>query len=71
MKTNVQSIKSVKEGDCLEKCQCYCLPPEGRFTVGSIYPWSYVIDGLYAIDDNGQKIFFDEIKFLWYFKKID
>ena len=49
---------------------CYCLPMEGKFIVGNIYTWSYIIDGIQVTDESDQEIFFDEIKFLWFFQKI-
>ena len=54
----------------MEKCKCYCLPMEGRFVVGNMYTWSYIIDGIQVTDESNQEIYFDEIKFLWFFQKI-
>ena len=54
----------------MEKCKCYCLPMEGKFVVGNTYTWSYIIDGIRVTDERNQEIYFDEIKFLWFFQKI-
>lgn len=54
-----------------ELCECYCLPEAGRFVIGERYRWNYVIDGIVVGDEDGKEIDFDEIRFLWYFKKID
>lgn len=42
---------------------------EGKFIVENIYNWFFVIDGIYVIDENSNKIFFDEIQYLWFFQK--
>ena len=52
-----------------KKCTCYCLPPEGKFVIGKIYSWRYIIDGIAVTDENGKEIPFDDIKFLWFFQK--
>ena len=52
-------------------CKCYDLPPEGKFVIGNIYHWGYVIDGIYVTDESNTDIYFDEIKFLWFFMKTD
>ena len=54
----------------MEKCKCYCLPMEGKFVVGNIYAWFYIIDGIQVTDESSKEIYFDEIKFLWFFQKI-
>ena len=54
----------------MEKCRCFCLPVEGKFKVGNMYAWSYIIDGIQITDESGREIFFDEINFLWFFQKI-
>lgn len=43
---------------------------EGKFVVGNTYTWSYIIDGIRVTDERNQEIYFDEIKFLWFFQKI-
>lgn len=55
----------------MEKCKCYCPPAEGGFRIGNIYDWTYVIDGIHVTDENGKAHYFDEIKFLWFFKKME
>lgn len=57
-----------EENGFFKECTCYCLPPEGKFIIGKIYSWRYIIDGIVVTDENGREIYFDEIKFLWYFK---
>lgn len=48
----------------MRKCRCHHIPEEGCFKIGNIYEWCYVIDGIYVIDDNGEKIdLFNEITF--------
>ena len=42
------------------KCKCHNIPSEGKFTVGNEYDWSYVIDGIYVIDDVGEKVDFND-----------
>ena len=37
--------------------------------VGRQYMREYIIDGIKMIDEDGTEIFFDEIKWLWYFDK--
>lgn len=51
------------------KCKCHNIPSEGKFTVGNIYDWSYVIDAIYVIDDDGEEVFFNDYTFLCYFSK--
>lgn len=51
-------------------CRCNNLPPEGNFIKGKEYEWDYIIDATYIIDDNGEQVVFDDIKFYWYFTKI-
>ena len=48
--------------------ECYALPDQGRFLVGRQYMREYIIDGIKIIDEDGIEIFFDEIKWLWYFR---
>lgn len=49
-------------------CECYELPDQGRFLLGNQYMWDYVIDGIRVRDEDEADIFFDEIKWLWYFR---
>ena len=53
----------------MEKCKCYYLPMDGDFIIDNIYNWSYTIDGILVTDENNKEIYFDEIKFLWFFQK--
>lgn len=50
--------------------RCYLIPKEGNFKVGAEYEYSYIIDGIYVIDDNGDKFYFNDYTFLWYFTKL-
>lgn len=50
--------------------RCYNIPKEGNFKVGAQYEYSYVIDGIYVIDDNGDSFDFNDYTFLWYFTKL-
>ena len=52
------------------KCICHHIPDEGYFQIGTEYEYSYGIDFISVIDDNGKRIYFDEFTFLWYFTKI-
>lgn len=52
------------------KCKCHNIPSEGKFIIGNEYDWSYVIDGIYVIDDVGEKVDFNDYTFLWYFPKL-
>ena len=52
------------------KCRCHSIPKNGIFQVGTDYEYSYIIDGIYVIDDNGDKFYFDDYTFLWYFAKL-
>ncbi|MCI8900111.1 MAG: hypothetical protein HFH76_05680 [Lachnospiraceae bacterium] len=51
-------------------CECYELPGQGVFIIGSQYLWHYIIDGIAVEDENGTDVFFDAIKWLWYFRKM-
>lgn len=51
-------------------CKCFDDVPTGKFIVGKTYEWEYVIDGITVIDEDKNIVSFDDIKFLWYFKKI-
>ena len=51
-------------------CRCHHIYHEGSFQIGKEYAWTFVIDGINVIDDNGNVISFDEISFLWYFTKL-
>lgn len=53
------------------KCKCYCLPLEGEFIIGNIYNCSYIIDGIQVTDESSREIYFDEIRFLWFFHKME
>lgn len=55
----------------MDKCRCHSLPPKGRFILWKSYEYSYIIDGISVIDENGDSIYFSEINWLWYFQKID
>ena len=50
--------------------RCHNIPKEGNFRVGAEYEYSYIIDGIYVIDDNGDRIDFNDYTFLWYFTKL-
>lgn len=50
--------------------RCHNIPKEGNFKVGAEYEYSYVIDGIYVIDDNGDSFDFNDYTFLWYFTKL-
>lgn len=50
--------------------RCHNIPKEGNFKVGAEYEYSYIIDGIYVIDDNGDSIDFNDYTFLWYFTKL-
>ena len=50
--------------------RCHHIPKEGNFKVGAEYEYSYIIDGIYVIDDNGDKFYFNDYTFLWYFTKL-
>lgn len=50
--------------------RCHHVPREGNFKVGAEYEYSYIIDGIYVIDDNGDSIDFNDYTFLWYFTKL-
>lgn len=50
--------------------RCHNIPKEGNFKVGAEYEYSYIIDGIYVIDDNGDRIDFNDYTFLWYFTKL-
>ena len=49
-------------------CECYELPDQGRFLIGSEYRCNSVIEGSRVRDEDGDDIVFDEIKWLWYFR---
>ena len=51
------------------KCKCHNIPSEGKFIIGNEYDWSYVIDAIYVIDEDGKEVFFNDYTFLWYFSK--
>jgi len=65
------NIRSGNEGKSMCKCKCHSLPPEGKFVLQKSYEYSYIIDGVYVIDENNDQIYFSEIKWLWYFQKDD
>lgn len=50
--------------------RCHNIPKEGNFKVGAEYEYSYIIDGIYVIDDNGDSFYFNDYTFLWYFTKL-
>ena len=50
--------------------RCYHISKEGNFKVGAEYEYSYIIDGIYVIDDNGDKFYFNDYTFLGYFTKL-
>lgn len=50
--------------------KCHHIPKEGNFKVGAKYEYSYIIDGIYVIDDNGDSFDFNDYTFLWYFTKL-
>lgn len=50
------------------KCKCRNAPDRGSFRKGEVYEYDYGMDFVFAIDDNGDRIDFDnEFVFLWYF----
>lgn len=51
-------------------CRCHHIPNMGIFNIGNDYQWTYLIDGIYVIDENAKNICFDEYHFLWYFTKL-
>ena len=51
-------------------CKCHHVPPKGVFIKQNTYYWEYVIDGVAVIDENDNKLIFDDITFLWYFTKL-
>ena len=53
-----------------DRCRCIDKPLEGAFIIGKIYKCGYGIDCRFAIDGNGERVWFDEIKFYWYFAVI-
>ncbi len=55
----------------MKRCECYCLPEKGRFVIGDNYVWRYIIDGIEVFDNDEKWIYFDEMIFLWYFKRND
>ena len=54
----------------MDKCRCHHLPKEGSFKAGVEYKYSYIIDGIIVIDDNGNRFVFNDYTFLWYFTKL-
>lgn len=54
----------------MDKCRCHHIPKEGFFQIGKEYEYSYIIDGIYVIDGNGDRIDFNDCTFLWYFAKL-
>lgn len=50
--------------------RCHNILKEGNFKVGAEYEYSYIIDGIYVIDDNGDSFDFNDYTFLWYFTKL-
>lgn len=54
----------------MSKCKCHHIPSEGSFKIGAEYGYSYIIDGIYVIDDNSEKACFNNYTFLWYFSKL-
>ena len=52
-------------------CICICPPETGNFKRGEYYQWSYIIDGFYATDKEGNKWDSDEIGFISHFTIID
>jgi hypothetical protein len=53
----------------MSKCICHHIPNDGVFKLGKEYEYQYGIDCICVHDDNGKRIIFDEITFLWYFAK--
>lgn len=51
-------------------CECVKLPPYGNFTVGSSYPFEYLIDAEKVVDDSKNKITFSENIFKMFFENI-
>lgn len=60
--------KRTRNNVCIGRC--HNIPKEGNFKVGAEYEYSYIIDGIYVIDDNGDSIDFNDYTFLWYFTKL-
>lgn len=54
----------------MNKCRCHHTPKECCFQIGIEYEYSYIIDGIYVVDDNGDKFSFNDYTFLWYFTKL-
>ena len=54
----------------MNRCRCHHIPKESCFQIETEYEYTYVIDGVYVIDDNGYRVDFDEYTFLWYFTKL-
>ncbi|WP_295088525.1 hypothetical protein [Ruminococcus sp.] len=54
----------------MDKCQCHHNPKYGCFQIGAEYQYSYIINGICVIDDNGDRYYFDDYTFLWYFTKL-
>lgn len=52
-------------------CECYCIPEKTEFCIGMKYKYSYIIDGIIVYQSENRGFSFDEISFLWYFKKCD
>ena len=50
--------------------RCHHIPKEGNFKVGAEYEYSYIIAGIYVVDDNGDSFDFNDYTFLWYFTKL-
>lgn len=51
-------------------CTCRHLPPEGSFTVGKEYGFTYMIDAQKLVDDKGQMVALDEKTFFSCFDSI-
>lgn len=51
-------------------CECVKLPPHGDFTVGSDYPFEYLIDAEKIVDDSKNRITFPENIFKIFFGNI-
>lgn len=51
-------------------CRCHNRPSKGSFQPGAEYKYSYGIDFISVMDDDGNSINFDEYTFLWYFTKL-
>ncbi len=54
----------------MDKCKCHHIPKEGCFQIGAEYEYSYIIDGIIVIDENGNMFVFNDYTFLWYFTKL-